>query len=294
MNRSIKILATAAAMLVFLASCSQKADFQSKPFVRFNQSAINTTEDAGTEKIPVYAYGKDGATVAIPRGEQANTSVTFEVIDGTAVKGTDFTVSPANGVLTFNNSSEAFIEVNVINHPGVYTGSLNFSIKITGASDGFTISSEAVSSLNFTIKDNDHPLANFLGTYKTPVVTDQWGDRYIITSNIEAVDGSTTQLSISNICPYSAQSGYAHKFVGELSADHKVFTVESEQWIVTGALYFFACGIEGGSLVDFPALVFDVDEEAHTFTARTGWAAYVSGSGFYDLIPSGGVVFTKQ
>lgn len=293
MNRSIKILATAAAMLVLLASCSQKADFQSKPFVRFDQSAINTTEDVGTVKIPVYAYGKDGATVAIPRGEQANTSVTFEVIEGTAAKGTDFTVSPANGVLTFNNSSEAFIEINIIDHPGVYTGSLNFSIRLTGASDGFTIASEAVSSLNFTIKDNDHPLANFLGTYKTGVVTDYFGDRYIITSDIEAVDGSTTQLSISNICPYSAAVGYSHKFIGELSADHKVFTVESEQWIVDGALIFYACNVEGNNLVDLPALVFDVDEEAHTFTARTGWAAETA-SGFYDLIPSGGVVFTKQ
>ena len=292
MNKTIKFFATAAG-LVFLASCSQKVDFTSQDFVRFNSSAYNTKEDDGTVKIPVYAYSKDGATVSIPRAESANTSVTFDVIDRNAVKGTDYTISPANGVLSFDGSSTAYIEVSIIEHPGVYTGSLSFDIVLTGAGEGYKLASEGVTATTITIKDNDHPLANFIGNYTSVKISDYWGDEYVLQCNVEAVDGDPTALTISNLCPNSASSGYTHKFLGVMSADHKTFTVTSNQWIVENALLFFACNVAGSSLQKLPALVFDVDEKNHTLTTRSGYAAQ-SANGFYDLIPNGGVVLTRQ
>lgn len=289
MNKTIKII-SAVTGLALLASCNQKVDFTSQSFVRLNDSAVNAKEDDGIVKIPVYAYGKNGATVSIPRTESANTSVTFEVIDGTAVKGTDFTVSPANGVLTFDGSSTAYIEVSIIEHPGVYTGSLNFNIVLTGASDGFKLASESVISTKVTIKDNDHPLAAIIGNYTSGVISDYWGDKYVLQCSVEPVDGDDYALTISDICPYSALKGYHHKFIGKISADHKTFSVKSNQWIVPKSLLFYA--YEGGTGI-LPELVFDVDEKNHTLTTRSGYAAQTS-SGYYDLIIDSGIVLTRQ
>ena len=172
----------------------------------------------------------------------------------------------------------------------VYTGNLNFAIELTGAGDGFTLPGEAVSSTLVTIKDLDHPLSAILGTYKTPVVADAWGDKYVITSTLEPVDGSVSEVTISNICPYSVQAGYAHKLQGYVSEDRKTLTVPAEQWIVEGGLLFVALDANG-NLID--ALEFDIDEEAHTLTTKSLYGA-MTADGWYDLFPYAGIVFTKE
>ena len=289
MKTSVKIFASLL-FVAALSSCNEKATYTTSPFIRFNSASYSVSEDAGKVKIPVYAYNKNGNDVAISRAKLGPSNATFAVINGSAEKDVDFSVSPANGVLSFDDEGAAYIEITVDNKSGVYTGNLNFAIELTGAGDGYELPGEGVGSTLIIIKDLDHPLAAILGSYKSPVVADNWGDKYVITPTVEQVEGSVTEVTISNICPYSAAVGYTHKLQGYVSEDHKTLTVPSKQWIVPGALLFVAIDANV-DVID--ALVFDIDEEAHTLTSKNFYGAMTS-SGWYDLIPSTGIVFTRE
>ena len=285
-TRIIAGLAFAAALI----SCN-KAEYVSKSFVRFNGATVAVKENAGTIKIPVYAYTNNGKT-AFPRTENAVTTVKFEVVPGSAEAGKHFNIVPANGQLSFNGNSEAYIEIQIINLAGEYTGDLKFGLKITGASDGYTIG--GANTMEVTISDNDHPLANILGTYDSGVLVDNWGDQYVITTKIEAVAGSVTEVTISNLCPYSAQVGYTHTFTATVSEDHKTLSVPTQQWIVKNGLIFLSFNLVGGNLQTTPALVFNVDEANGTLTIAEpqAWGAQTA-SGWYDLLFAP-AVFTKK
>lgn len=170
MNNTSKIIA-GLALIASLASCSQKAEFQSSSYVRFNAEAYSVKEDAGTVRLPVYAYPKNGET-SFPRAEEAYTEVSFEIVENSAKAGENFTVEPANGILTFDGESVAYITLNITNLEGEYTSDLDFTIKLTGATRDYTIG--AFHTASITIVDNDHPLAAILGSYTANVV-DYWG-----------------------------------------------------------------------------------------------------------------------
>lgn len=288
MNKIVKIIAGLAAV-ASLAACSQKAEYTTYPYVRLNANAYTYTEDAGTVTIPVYAYAN-----GFERTEKVSTEVSFVVKDGTAKAGTNYSVEPASGVLSFDGTSEAAITIKIVDLPGEYTSDLNFTIELTGASNGFTLG--GLSDATVTIKDNDHPLANILGTYKTGTVADNWGDTYVITSVVAPVEGSTSEVTISNLCPYSLSQGFSHTLTGVVSDDHKTITLASPQSIYGNALLFVGVAISGNSLSFTDSVVLNIDEEAHTLTTATGYGAYVNqaSSGWYDLFPEAGIVFTKQ
>lgn len=288
MNKIVKIIAGLAAV-ASLAACSQKAEYKTYPYVRLNADSYTYAEDAGTVTIPVYVYA-DGAE----RTDKVNTEVSFVVTDGTAKAGINYSVEPASGVLSFDGTSEAKITVKIVDLPGEYTSDLNFSIEITGASNGFTLG--GLTGTTVTIKDNDHPLANILGTYKTGTVADNWGDEYVITSVVAPVAGSTSEVTVTNLCPYSLSQGYAHTLTGVISDDHKTLTLTSPQSIYSSVLLFVGVQLSGNTLSIVDKLVLNIDEEAHTLTTVNGFGAYVNqaSAGWYDLFPEAGIVFTKQ
>lgn len=288
MNKIVKIIAGLAAV-ASLAACSQKAEYKTYPYVRLNADSYTYAEDAGTVTIPVYVYA-DGAE----RTDKVNTEVSFVVTDGTAKAGVNYSVEPASGVLSFDGTSEAKITIKIVDRPGEYTSDLNFTIELTGASNGFTLG--GLTGTTVTIKDNDHPLANILGTYKTGTVADNWGDTYVITSVVAPVAGSTSEVTISNLCPYTVSEGFTHTLTGVVSDDRKTITLASPQSIYGNALLFVGVAISGSSLSITDSVVLNIDEEAHTLTTATGYGAYVNqaSAGWYDLFPDAGIVFTKQ
>lgn len=143
MKRFINILLTAASAAV-LFSCTHEYSFQTASYVIMEESAYTVKEDVGVVRIPVSAYNSDGLTG----------SVYFKVNDGTAVQGTDFTVEPANGVLSFNGNGTQYIEVSVIEHAGVLTGNLKCSVELTSASGDINQIGGAYSA-SIEIQDND-------------------------------------------------------------------------------------------------------------------------------------------
>lgn len=228
MKTYIKLLACLS-FAAALCSCNEKATYTTYPFIRFEDSSYPINENAGTVKIPVYAYNKTRNDVVIPRAQGGPENATFVVYDGSAKKDVDFTVSPANGVLSFDEDGVAYIELTIDNKSGVYTGNLNFSIELTGAGDGYTLAGSSVCSTTITINDLDHPLAEILGEYD--VVTYYFYSGSIYTAEyvmeLVPVDGDVHSVACTGInkmaSDFNDEKG-SFNVIGAVSEDMKTIT----------------------------------------------------------------------
>jgi Calx-beta domain. len=118
-----------------------------------NTSSISVSEDAGVVKIPV--------TVASLSG--LSTTVTYEVIDGTAKAGENFSLKDGSASLVFDaNNRSQNIEINIVNKKDEFTGDLSFTIKLSNTG---SVLMGADNTCKVTITDLDHPLASILGDY---------------------------------------------------------------------------------------------------------------------------------
>ena len=258
----------AAAALLSIAACTPKAEFKSYNYVSVPSSAVTT--EAAAVVIPVQAYSKTGV------GSEG-TEVQFKVVEVKGSNGVDYTVEPANGIINTSVDTPANIVVTPVNKVGEYTGDYMLVIELTGVNnDKFTIGGSY--STDITIQDIDHPLAEMLGTYKsTETIVDAWGDKYVIVSEVAPVAGSVNQVTVSNLCPYSAAAGYKHKFQGTVDKDMTTITIPSQQWIVTNGLLFLT--------PDGSDLVLTFDKEKKTLTTSGPYGATSNGTSFnFDLI----------
>ena len=300
MNRYFKMI-LGAGLACSLAACNQKAEFTTDSFVAFDATSLSVDENVGTLEIPVYAYTKDGDHT-FPRGESANTTVTFEVVDGTAKNGVDFTFEPANGVLTFDGSSAGAIKVNVVNHEGVYTGNLDFSVRITGASDGYTLGGAREASVRIKDLDPDPSgltIDDLYGTYSA--TAESMGAPVTWTFNISPVGADPYTVILDVMVPFLADYvGYVD-IEGVISEDLSTITFHVPQ--ETDLLYddgdpFVYCEYMGNmQLTTREGDIVFTQESAGVFTSEQGicavplvaMAAY-NGS----LLDPGTITFTKQ
>lgn len=275
MKNTIKIIA-GAALLASFAACSQKIDFVSSDYARFDSLTYTFNEDAGTVTIPVYANAG------------ANGTVNFEVIENTAKAGVDFSI--AGNSVTVSNGSCAGIVINIVNQEGVFTSDLNFTIRLTGTSEGLGIG--GIYETRVTIKDLDHPLADLLGSYSSGPVFDYWGDGYDIVIEIEPVDGSVNEVTVSNLCPYSVEAGYTHKLHGYVNDDKTQIRIPDWQSIYGNALVFVALDDDMNEVDDF---ILNINADGTISTSQPFGAYVASGSGWYDLIfPDPVITWTKR
>ena len=155
MKNIFKLLA-GAALLGAVASCSinETPVFEEKmSFVYVDEAAITCQEDAGTIRIPV----KQAAV------QPYKAVVVYEAQNGKAELGTDFALKDDAAVLTFDGvHREAYIDIDIIDHPGEFTNTMDFAIKLVSVNNHNLGDSDIC---NVTIKDNDHPLSDILGTY---------------------------------------------------------------------------------------------------------------------------------
>lgn len=145
-------------LIAGLSSCdklNENPEFNdSQAFVAFDKSSMNVQENGVTLNVPV--------TLASIAGLSG--SVTYNVIDGSAKLGEDFTLADPSGTLTFDAENRTQdIVINVINHDGVFTGDISFTIELSA---GGVVKPNNESSCKVTIIDLDHPLAAILGTWK--------------------------------------------------------------------------------------------------------------------------------
>lgn len=266
MNRYAKIM-MGAGLLISLAACNGIVDYQTESFVVFTGSSAEVEETSGSLELPVYAYAKNGE-LSFPRTEDVTTTVTFETVDGTAKKDVDYTVEPANGVLTFDGTSEGSIKINIINRPGERTGDLSFTIRLVSASDGFTLG--GTREITVVIKDMDHPLASVLGTYTASSNGTSW------TMVFSPDESDETLIWIDGAVPMVYGEG--NITYGIVSNENTVITIPSPQFYpfayqVTGGLILYAGlvlndGRQAG-IID-GELTFTLDETTGIWTSDMG------------------------
>lgn len=164
---------------------------KSESFAAITISSLSVDEDKGQIVIPVQVASID----------PVNTSVSYRLVDGTAVAGVNYEDTNESAVLTFaDGSREENIVINIINHPGEFTGDLGFSIELLSAT-GLKLSLE--NTCKVTICDIDHPLAAILGSY-TVNCTEHWAGETSYTMNIVKDDKDLNTVWCDGICPMVA------------------------------------------------------------------------------------------
>ena len=125
----------------------------SDAFAAFKTSSMSIAEDGGTLNIPVSVTSLGGVA----------TTVSYEFVNGSAKQGVDFEDASGSGTISFGaGETLKNITVKIINHPGVFTGDLKFSVKFKSAGD---VKMGASNTCSVTINDLDHPLSAILGDY---------------------------------------------------------------------------------------------------------------------------------
>lgn len=218
MKNTIKIIA-GAALLASFAACSQKIDFVSNDYARFDSMSYSFDETVGSVTIPVYANAG------------ANGTVNFEVIENTAKTGVDFSVEGSS--VTVSNGSCAGIVINIVSHEGELTGDLDFTIRLTKTSEGLGIG--GIYETVVKIKDIDHPLTDLFGEYSfSNIISLYFGNLYLTnwTMTMSPVEGNLEQVSIDHISYFSVYDGDytgAIPVIGTVSADKKTITINYPQ-----------------------------------------------------------------
>lgn len=229
MKKIVSIIASVAA-LFSLASCDNKADFSTSPFVRLNGTSFVFNEDAGKVEIPIYAFPDD--SLGFPRGT-VSTDVTFEIIEGSAKNGVNFSVEQANGVVSIKDAKSGSIVLDITDLSGEFTGDLDFKVRLTSASNGLTLGGAYEASV--LIKDLDHPLGAILGSYTADYVSYFDGTQYNHTLTIEPDPSDMTKVWINNLDPFFYSNGYkapsSNRFYANVSADLSTMTVPMGQLV---------------------------------------------------------------
>ena len=227
-NTFFKIMAGAAAFTA-LASCNLNdcpTFDDADAFVAFDKTGIMVDETAGSVTIPVTI-----ASIA-----PVKTSVTYEVVDGTAKAGENYSLEDESAVLTFDGKTRTQeIVINITNKQGEYTGDLSFTINII--SGGKSLNLGANSSCTVKISDLDHPLAALLGDYTATGFSYFDGAEESWTLTMYKDDADINVVWIDGII--SAFSGYYpsadFRVYGNVSADKTTISLPLGQVLKTQA-----------------------------------------------------------
>lgn len=282
-------------------SCREISEYQTTAFANLYRTTVSVDENVGTVTLPVKLSSIKG---------DKNTAVTFKVNEGTAKEGVNFTVEPAGKVLNFNGTDSLAITIKVIDQPGVFTGSLAFSIELESATNDYQIG--GTNATSFTIKDNDHPLANIFGSYTASCYdVKAGGAKYTVT--LSAVEGDVSAVWVDYIVPMLyVYSSYGKGYVkGIVSEDKNTITFENGQALNgmggsafnldSGVFALYSCSYPGGYNVTDDDVVFKrTDDAGVVFKCQTGIAIcddYVWPNFYgYILGPSDGkeIIWTKK
>lgn len=250
--KKITFIFSVLALAAGLASCG-KVEFTERQFATFQAASYSCTEDGGTLTVPVKVKST-GAT-----------SVAFKVIEKTATSGTFFNLQTTGGVLNFaeNQAVDAqgyktgSIVFDIINQSGLYTGNAQFAVELESATNDVQLGANNYCTI--TIKDNDHPLVDFFGSWSMT----HDGSGYspaVVKSTWSADEKDVTKVWIENFDNDSATG----KYYAFISDDHKTITMPLGQVntvkysgtydVVLWALlddgnFYDETEIEGGALV---------------------------------------------
>lgn len=189
MKNIIKYAIALVAAGAVMASCDiNKPDIfdDDNAFVAFDKGTMSITEAAGAKlSIPV--------TLASVAGIEE--SVSFKVVDGTAVAGTNYELLTVSGVLNFNAENRTqYIEIEIL-HDGKFTGDITFSVEFVNTG---SVQAGAENKCTVTIMDSDHPFSAVLGTYSVTGISGRAGGEATWTASISADPSDINRLLLTD------------------------------------------------------------------------------------------------
>lgn len=224
--KKIKLYLSILISLAFFSACDQLNDYpefdDANAFVAFTSERISVKEDADSVLVPI----------RLTSLAAKSTSVTYEIIDGTALKGLDYDVPDGASVISFDGSKPVMsINIDILPHIGKFTGDLNFKVVIKSV-PGLKIGSNDTTIV--TINDIDHPLSAFLGEYavKGPNYFSSKPDNWNVIIEKDP-DGDLTKVWISNL----VVSGTNLKVYGVVNAEKNKIEIPVGQKIVNSTTY---------------------------------------------------------
>jgi hypothetical protein len=173
-------------MAVIFTSCKNDPIMfdRSKTFVSFPYPSASVMETENALDIPVMVAGLPGSPAVT-----VNFEVRTEGIANPAVEGTDFTIVSAGSVDFPDGSGIASITVHPI-HNNLFTGNKSFQLVLTSNSKNYPTGAESV--MVITLKDNEHPLAKWIGTYSVAAVSygnpGPWDEGWLVTTEPDPDD----------------------------------------------------------------------------------------------------------
>ena len=253
-------------------------------FAAFPNSAMKIAENGGTLNIPVHVASLGGV----------NTTVTYEFVNGSAKQGVDFEDASGTGSISFSgNESTKNIQVKIIEHPGVFTGDLSFSVKFKSAGDT-KIGANNVCTV--TINDLDHPLASILGEYTAKGYSRFNGDdEWIMTFKKDASD--VTKVWIDNIFGSAGWAGDDTMFYGVVDANVTNIAVplgQETEYVYSNGNACVLLGFDGEEGLDEGTMNIAIRDGGKTleFIDYGPWL-YIPDAGSVNIV-FGGVICTKN
>jgi hypothetical protein len=152
-------------MVIVFTSCKNDPIMfdKSKTFVAFVAPSASVYENASSIDIPVMVAGIEGSP---------SVTVDYDIVtDGIAnpaVEGTDFTIVSPGSLSFTEGTGYAFITIHPIDN-AVFTGNKSFKIVLSANSKNYPTGAENV--VTVVLKDDEHPLAKWIGTYMVNAVS---------------------------------------------------------------------------------------------------------------------------
>lgn len=263
-------------------------------FATFDSASYSCNEDVEEIKVPVTIVNPTGAEVA----------VSVKTIDGKAKEGTDFEiVSPVSGVLTFAAGETTQEIVIGINYDPSLTGTKDFSVSISSATEGFITG--GCNTAKIRIKDDNHPLKMFIGEW-TAQATGATSLSYSWSMIIEGDESDTSWSRLlvydlepltSNYLGYNSENGY-NIVEAYANADKTQITVAYDSYLASdedGFSYSVACldNPNYAQARNFADVVMDLSEDGKTLTIKNALVCLGS-DGYLQEAVNGPIVFTKK
>lgn len=256
-------------------------------FIAFDKSSISVDENAGTVNIPITLVSLNGI----------ESTATIETADGTAISGTDFSLS-SSSVSFSKGSAQQNVVVNINDLAGEFTGDKSFTVKITS---GGNVNVGSNNTCTVTIKDLDHPLSPILGAWSGNA-----GDYFAnggstpVTLELEKDASDVTKVWIKGWSPYIISMGGNPKYYGIVSEDLTTIEIPAGQGSGMSMGYGDLCitGFAGDDpdasdmLNSGEMIVLTIDLANNTMTTTQAFGI-MDDSYYWDLF-YGNVTFTKQ
>jgi hypothetical protein len=231
-------------------------------FVAFEKTAISVDENAGTLRVGVRLTSLGGLT----------STVAYQIFNGTAQEDVDFEPTGGSSVLTFSAETPVqYIEFNILEHPGLFTGDRSFGIKLTNGGD---VALGAADSTAITVLDLDHPLSFILGNYSGTGI-DGWDFTPYSWSGVvfEKDADDVSKIWIRKI--FEATGATA--VYGIVNEEKTELTLQMHQ--ITGTVSGYNAYLEGAEI---PFAMLESSDRL-TFTISTAGVTTISLKGDYEM-----------